>query len=271
MESLEFFWMDGWVEEKYLKMSHNRSFLFGDGFFESMRWSGEKTCFLWDYHWKRLQKTINALAFPWPENLDEITFITLIKDKIPDNSIHDWRVKLIFWRQGEGRYQPENCRLAIFFQIDQCHTPWIQRIDSVDIAESIFIPRHPLSWIKSTSCMTYVAAGRERKQKAVDDLILKNEQGFVIEGSYSCVFWSRNNTIFYPDPALGGLDSCMNRFLLGFWKTRGWNVRQERVQWKSIPKELDWIAFGSGMGIRILPLHTQPNLPELFPATWFRQ
>lgn len=271
MENLEFFWMDGWVDEKLLKMSHNRSFLYGDGFFESMRWDGEKSCFLWSYHWIRLQKTIRALAFPWPEYLDEDRFASLIREKIPSQRLHDWRLKIIFWRQGEGRYQPENCRLAFCLQIDAWQQPWVQKISSLSMAETIFIPKHPLSWIKSTSCMLYVAAGRERQQKQVDDLILRNELGFVIEGSFSCIFWSHQNTIYYPDPELGGLDSCMKRFLLDYWRTKDVDCRQERVQWESIPTDLDWIAFGSGMGIRYMPLGSYPNLATIFPELWLRQ
>lgn len=250
MEKKELFWLNGWVSQKELKLSQNRAFLFGDGFFESMRWTGKGDCLLWDWHWDRFSRTISALQFPIPANFTNDYFHSLIKAVLPTPSENDWRVKVVFWRHGDGKYQPENVQLAFMLTVEPYLFPVIQTIKRVALAERIFIPHHPLSWIKSTSCMLYVAASMERERRNLDDLILKNENGYVIEGTYSCLFWAHDKVVYVPDPELGGLDSCMKRYLIHFWGQKGIPVRFVQEKWDLIPK-LDWLGFGSGMGLRI--------------------
>lgn len=265
MEKRELFWIGEWISPNDLLISENRAFLYGDGFFESMRWLPDLTCLLWDFHWDRIFRTFHALNFPVPEFFTETWFKNLLQNQIAQNSKHDWRVKVVFWRQGGGKYQPENARLAFMATIEPMESPWIQTIENVGIAESVFIPKHPLSWIKTTSSMLYVAAATERVNRNLDDLILRNEQGYVIEGSYSCLFWAKSDTIFLPDSSLGGLDSCMRKFLVLYWHKKGFRVQMVQEKWSDIP-DVDWIGFGSGMGLRILPINRKVDFCNALPA-----
>lgn len=263
MDKKELFWLNGWISEKELSLSHNRAFLYGDGFFESMRWKTDGSSPLWHFHWERLSRTLKVLNFPVPDFFTEAYFKSLIEDQLPQNPDFDSRVKVQFWRHGEGKYQPENTRLAFMMTVEPYPFPWIQTIEKVGIAESVFIPWHPLSWIKTTSSMLNVAAATERVNRGLDDVVLKNEQGFVIEGSYSCLFWMKDNVVFLPDHGLGGLDSCMRKFLLQFWKEQGIPTQMVNEKWTEIP-EVDWIGFGSGMGLRV-KMYKEADFVKWFP------
>lgn len=264
MEKKELFWMEDWIDHKDLKMSENRAFLYGDGFFESMRWQSDLSCHLWNFHWERLSRTMVALQFPVPAYFTEIYFKCLIQNNLEFESNTDVRVKVVFWRQGEGKYNPENTKLAFMLTIESYSLPWIQTIEKVGLAETVFIPKHPLSWIKTTSSMLYVAASIERQNRNLDDVILKNENGFAIEGSYSCLFWGKDGCVFLPDSELGGLDSCMRRFLISHWMEKGIKIQLAREKWEILPK-MDWIGFGSGLGLRILPQKKSVNFQEFLP------
>lgn len=264
MEKRELFWLNGWVDEKDLIMRHNRSFLFGDGFFETIRMSKNGNCLLWPFHWNRILQTRIALNFPWPTEFSETHFQELIYSQFPKNATSDYRLKLIFWRQGEGRYLPENCQLAFRLTLEPCSFPWIQPIQKLGLAQSGWIPTHPLSWIKSTSAQVYVAASMERQRGDYDDLILKNQDGFVIEGTYSCLFWTKNGRVFLPEKKLGGIASCMRKFLLKFWEQKGVRVEMVSEKWNAIP-EVDGIGFGNGMGVRFLEIKPSSGFKNLLP------
>jgi branched-chain amino acid aminotransferase len=146
----EFFWNNGWKEPESLKMSENRSFLFGDGFFETMRFYPDQLTELWPFHWDRLQKSIKALQFLWPEEFTEAFLLHEIRTRLPRQTEKDFRVKIVFFRTGDGRYTPVNCGLAFLLSIESCPQPWIQTITKIDKAETVFLAKHTFSWIKTT-------------------------------------------------------------------------------------------------------------------------
>jgi branched-subunit amino acid aminotransferase/4-amino-4-deoxychorismate lyase len=129
----------------------------------------------------------------------------------------------------------------------------------------IVIERLPFSWIKSTSALSYVIVGMEKVERNLDDLILCNSDGFVVEGSYSCLFWAKDGILFVTDKCLGGLESCMKSFLTNYWRVNNFEVKEERIRFEEILKS-DWIGFGSATGIRIWT--SEGKIPDLdfFPA-----
>lgn len=238
------------MEPESLKMSENRSFLFGDGFFESMRFYPDRLTELWPFHWDRLQRSIRALQFPWPENLSEAFLLHEIRTRLPRQAQNDIRVKLLFFRTGEGRYTPENCGLAFLLSIDTCLQPWIQTISKIAKAETVFLGKHTFSWIKTTSAQPYVMANLERQQRNLDDLLLCDENGKVVEGCYSSICWQKDGIICFPSRELGGFDSCHRRFLESVWTEKRRPFTEAIMNAEEV-LEADWICFGGATGIRI--------------------
>lgn len=250
MNETEWLWMGEWKQPTDFPLNENRSFLYGDGFFESMRWHPDGTCQLWHLHWERLQRTLAALKYPWPAYLGKDEFANLIREKFPKNSAHDLRVKILFWRQGPGKYAPDRSQIAFLLSIEPYPFPWVQTIENVALAQTVSIAWHPFSWIKSTSAMAYVMASIEREERKLDDLVLPNADGYLIEGSYACLFWAMGEILYLTDHSLGGLDSCMRRYLEAWWKEKNFKVEAVRAKFEEL-ETADWIGFGSGMGLRI--------------------
>ena len=265
MSSIQHLWIDKWVEPPIVPLSENRSFLFGDGFFETMRWSPEKQCHLWDFHWNRIQKTVKALQFPWPTVWENGSFFEWVASKIPNEGLFDFRVKLVFFRVGKGRYAPEVTSPGIWFEIEPIMLPWVQTISRIGQSEKVIIAKTPFSWVKSTSALHYVMAGIEKKERNLDDLVLTDSNGFLVEGSFSSIFWSRGGKLFLPAEYLGGLDSCMRKFLIQYWNQNKIGFEEVEKSWPEV-ENADWIAFGSGTGIRFwlnglqnIPFHILPE------------
>jgi branched-subunit amino acid aminotransferase/4-amino-4-deoxychorismate lyase len=250
MEKNDFLWRNGWQPSNALPLDLNRSFLFGDGFFESMRFPSGKESPFWHFHWDRLFRSLKALDFPFPESWDQASFLQLISEKLPANSSSDIRVKLIFFRIGGARYLPENAETAFLLQWQPITTEWVSYMQKPGICESIRVPDHAFSWIKSTSALIYVQAAKEREAKEVDDLLLCNADGYVVEGCHSSLSWFREGNLCFPDRTLGGLDSCHRRFLEADWQERGVNWIEEKVKPKEHIQTAHWICFGGGTGAR---------------------
>ena len=82
----------------------NRSFLYGDGFFETMRIS-KSAIPLWPYHEKRLLSNLEILQFQWEEtNLPELLHRSILQTSA---EIDEGRARLTIYRSGGGAYLPD--------------------------------------------------------------------------------------------------------------------------------------------------------------------
>lgn len=159
-------------------------------------------------------------------------------------------MKLVFFRTGGARYLPENSELAFYMEWEPILTDWVNYMQKPGVCESVQVPNHSFSWIKSTSAMVYVQAAKERQEKGFDDLLLCSPEGYVVEGCHSSLSWFRNGKPGFPDRRLGGLDSCHRRFLEADWKQRGIAWIEECVKAEELLDSADWICFGGGTGAR---------------------
>lgn len=250
MEKNDFLWWNGWQSEAAIPLGQNRSFLFGDGFFESMRFPSGKASPFWTFHWDRLCRSLKALGFQMPESWTETSFLELVSAKIPLHSPSDVRVKLVFFCVGGTRYLRENPEMAFLLQTEPLISDWISYLGKPGICRSVHLVPHEFSWIKSTSALPYVMAARERTEQGVDDLLLCSSEGYVVEGCHSSLCWFRDGRLCFPDRRLGGLDSVHRRFLEADWKKRSISWEEESVLPEDLLASADWICFGGGTGAR---------------------
>jgi branched-subunit amino acid aminotransferase/4-amino-4-deoxychorismate lyase len=263
-EGLEKLWFDGdWQDPASLSLFENRSFLFGDGFFETIRISEKQVCPLWSYHWNRIKDSLEALSFPVPHLFSEKYLWKLILSILPQNPNHDFRLKLIFFRKGRGKYTPEHDALAIYFLLEPLSHPWLSNFYTLGLCESVSLSPRNFSWIKSTSALPYVMAALERNRKSLDELIICHADGFVLEGSFSALFWLRSGKVYTADPDWGGIRSVMKSFLLDFWGKSGQRLDFEKLPYSEL-SEVDAIIFVNGLGFRILEM--KPSGEIEFPA-----
>jgi branched-chain amino acid aminotransferase len=195
----------------------NRSFLYGDGFFETMR-IYKNDIPLWDYHMARAKSTAEFLECSW--SIDSESLKTNILNQ--NTEAHEV-VRLSFFRIGGGTYTPEGSELDCDYIYRGNKSPntrfvlstddfnnAVQEIETTDIGlyTEISKPCNSLSGIKSTSALFYVKAGLYlKKQDGIQDLLLINEHGRVCEGLSSNVLILKNGDwIAVPDsegPVLG--------------------------------------------------------------------
>ena len=210
-------------DTKNLKLSfENRGFLFGDGFFETIKVNNNKI-FNFKMHSKRIKKSLNLLCldFEFCEEKIKNNILSLTKK----NNITSASVKLIFFRSSEGRYFPKtnNCSILVSCKNDKPNFSLNNvRINTFDeIKKSINF----LSSLKSLNSLTYVLSAISAKKQGYDEAVIFNEQNFAIETTSSNLFFVCNNKLFTPHLNQGCVEGTMRELIIN-----NFNVTEIKVK-----------------------------------------
>ena len=210
-------------ESKDLKLSfENRGFLFGDGFFETIIVVNNKI-FNFKMHSKRIKKSLNLLCLEFDFCEEKIKNNILLLTK--KNKINSASVKLVFFRNSEGRYFPKtnNCSMLLSCKNNKPNFLLNDvRINTFyDIKKSINI----LSSLKSLNSLTYVMSAISAKKQGYDEAIIFNEKNFVIETTSSNLFFVLNNKLFTPHLNQGCVEGTMRELIIN-----NFNVKEIKVK-----------------------------------------
>lgn len=185
----------------------NRGFLYGDGFFETIRTVNGSVPLL-PFHLKRIKKALEIYQLEPEAVLSEEWLESLIdKDKNPNHLI-----RISFYRDGVGSYLPMNNYFKTHIRLsDATQTFWLpaEHDLSADIVNApnsggnILIypdpkPIHSTLTVKSLSSAYYVLAAKYMADKSADHLILTNEAGHLLEELRSNIYLEIDGSIFLP-------------------------------------------------------------------------
>jgi branched-chain amino acid aminotransferase len=201
----------------------NRGFLYGDGFFESIR-VHQSEIPLAEFHLERIIQAIEILKIEPAFDINQEFLYNAIKPQ----DLSEARVRINFFRDGLGTYQPETNKLAFNMNISETTEGFFlptglnlrEELSSApvqpgEIAMNDEIkPRHPLYTIKSLSSAFYVLASLKKKELNADYLLLLNEQEQIIEELSSNLIMVKDDMIFTPPLDSGKVLGATLRFIL---------------------------------------------------------
>jgi branched-subunit amino acid aminotransferase/4-amino-4-deoxychorismate lyase len=188
----------------------NRAFHFGDGLFESVRIVDGTPRFL-DAHWARLVTGAEELRIKLPDGMDREIFGKVISELVLACGISSGRVRFTLYRGGGGQYRPEQNEGVYAIEAtplaDAYHVLNEQGL-TVDIWPEMRKPINVLSRLKTLNCHYYIMAALWAQQRGLDDCLLQNERGNIIESSSGNLFIVSNSVLYTPslvDGCLGGV------------------------------------------------------------------
>lgn len=203
MKTLIYF-QNKWQKPGSAKISIlDRSVLFGDSIFETLRTSAQKLE-LFEEHFKRLKQSSKLSGIPVPKSKNEIKKIMFQGIK-KVNSENNLRIRLVVTR-GENELMlmpPQKAKPELFMivsEIKSIKRPLKVLISSYERVSSKAVP----SIIKNGNYFNQILALKEAQTKGFDDAIFLNSQGFVAEATTSNVFCVKNNVLYTP-PLESGL------------------------------------------------------------------
>ena len=215
----------------------NRAFRYGDGFFETMHANGLDIQFV-EEHYKRIIKATKILKL----NLPDFFSLEFLKNQISGlltrrKLFQAARIKLTIYRTGEGYYIPNSNSSDILIEAFYLGKgPYELNSEGIIIGiyDEMHKPKSIYSSIKSINAQFYIMAGIFAKENRFDDVLLLNEEGFIIEATSSNIFVVKGKTIITPNLTMGCVEGIMRDQIISIAQQLGYKVLYNNIT----PKDL---------------------------------
>jgi branched-subunit amino acid aminotransferase/4-amino-4-deoxychorismate lyase len=186
----------------------SRALRFGEGLIETMFFYG-KTLRHFDFHYERLCNSLKELHFP---PIEKYTFEkelarTIIANQNPEKGIlraefflNESAFELQFWIE--------------FIPVKDDHGEWRSKGLLLGISNKVVKCADSISHLKSCSRLLYIIAKQEAIQLELDDILICNPDGNLVECTHSNIFIVKSQNICTPPLSEGCVNGVMRRFLL---------------------------------------------------------
>jgi branched-chain amino acid aminotransferase len=195
----------------------NRAFRYGDSLFESIRFTNGKIMFLAD-HVKRIKLSMTTLRMNVPAEFTSANIEHLILNLMERNNLKkEARIRLTVFRNEGGFYTPDTNDISFLMESEALEAPGYtlnQKGLWVDIYAEIKKQINKISNLKTGSALMYVMAGITKKSLRLDDCLLVNENGHIIESINANIFVIKNGTLYTSPIADGCIDGVMRKQIL---------------------------------------------------------
>ncbi len=208
----------------------NRSFRYGDALFETIHACGTEAQFL-ELHLNRLRQSMKVLRMTVPVYFTAGNIAQIITKLLNKNRIFGGaRIRMTVFRDAEGLYTPLKHDVSFIIEslpLDADHYELNQRGYMIDIYPDMPKPTNSLSSLKSTSALFYVMAGIFKAEKGLDDCLLLNDKGHLVESISSNLFLIKNSTIYTPSLTEGCLPGIMRQVIISLMPVAGFDFNEE--------------------------------------------
>ena len=209
----------------------NRSFTYGDGFFETLR-AVDGNIPLWDYHWARMTATADFLGFDKPNQWSSMYLkaqCLSLTEQIPQAAL-----KIIIFRSGKGKYHSENSSTCWVIRCSPSESRlprWPENGLKISLHKLPLLPSDvPYSWIKKTAALPYILADDIRVAGGWDELLLHNTDHEIAEAVYHNIFLISERLLITPPLASGCVSGVMRAFLQDHAKLLGFEWVEKPVR-----------------------------------------
>jgi branched-subunit amino acid aminotransferase/4-amino-4-deoxychorismate lyase len=236
MDELKYICYNGKILSNHeLQLSYqNRAFQYGDGLFETMHSSGDKVHFFYE-HFERLIRSMKLLKMEIPVRFSVDTYgiqkdisRILIKNKI----FKGGRVRFSVFRQTGGFYAPDSNEVDYLIECNPIASDmYVLNAKGylVDLYEEMPKPVNIFSRIKLTSSIFNVMAGIYKNENQLDECLVINTKGNIIEGVSSNIFVVKDNLIITPSIREGCLPGIMRQKIVELARKSGFVVQDDTI------------------------------------------
>ena len=213
---------NGALQDSDFHMSFaNRSFLYGDGVFETLKIANNKILF-WEDHYFRLMASLRIVRMDIPmsftmEYIEEQILVLVRAMNIHESA----RVRFTAYRNSEGFYLPNNNSISFVIQaskLDNLKYNYSPIQFEVDLYKDFIVPKQLLSTLKTTNKITNVTASIFAKENQLDSTLLLNENKNVIEAANGNLFMLTENKLITPPISEGCLNGVMRKQIIAIAK-----------------------------------------------------
>lgn len=203
-------------KDKFHISPDNRSFRYGDGFFETMKiMNGE--ILLANFHFTRFFSSLNLLSFDIPSLYTKEYFSALIQNVVIKNK-HSFnaRVRLTVYRSNGGLYDPEDHHpnfVIQSWQLQQVNEMNVNGLD-IDIYTEARKVCDSFSMVKSNNYLPYTMGALWAKKNKLNDCLLLNPYNNICDSTIANVFIVQDKAIKTPAVAEGCVNGVARSYLI---------------------------------------------------------
>lgn len=211
----------------------NRSFLYGDGIFETLKIVNNTILFFED-HYFRLMASMRIIRMEIPMDFTmeylEGQVLKLVQNLKIENSS---RVRITVFRNEGGFYTPTDNTVSFVIHaqpVEKQNYCFQKNRFEVDLYKDFMITKQLLSTLKTTNKIIHVTGSIFAKENQLDCCLLINEEKNVIEATNGNLFLFSNNKLITPPISEGCLNGIMRKqILLLAKKMDGIEVAEEPI------------------------------------------
>lgn len=189
--------------------ARDRGLLLGDGLFETIRIVDGRAPLLVQ-HLHRLATGCGLLRMPAPPADLADALDALIRTN--HGEVGFARITVTRGSGQRGYEPPAAAEPLIIIDVGPWHAP--DRPFTVCLAEHPILPHPILRKIKHTSALPRVFLRDEARRRGAQEALLVNTGEYLVEGVATNLFWVRQNVVYTPDLAQGGLPGVARDFVL---------------------------------------------------------
>jgi branched-chain amino acid aminotransferase len=208
---------NGLLQDNFLITSLNRSFLYGDGIFETLKIVDGKILFSED-HYFRLMASMRIVRMKIPMDFTlEIFENQVISLTNALNCSHSARVRLTIFRNDGGLYLPNQNSISYIIEATSLASKKYeitQDYFEVDLFKDSFVSAQLLSTLKTTSKILNVTASIFAKENDLNTCLLLNDKKNVVEAIAGNLFMLTGNKLITPPISEGCLNGIMRKQII---------------------------------------------------------
>jgi branched-chain amino acid aminotransferase len=239
--------------DKFLISANNRSFRYGDGFFETMKIINGKIV-LRDYHFERLFSSLELLQFDkpgyfTPQYLEEQITELVLKNKHSKLA----KIRLMIFRGDAELYGTQNNFPNYIIQTWERNETYNQ-FNKDGFVTDIFKDARKVcdnySHVKSNNYLPYIMASLWAQKNKLNDAIVLNAYGRVADATIANVFILKDGIVKTPALTEGCVSGVMRRHLLKCMRDEGMPVEETSLTVEDIMQAREVFLTNAGYGIR---------------------
>lgn len=238
------------INRNDLKLSEkNRGFLYGDGFFESIKIFNRKP-FNFENHFKRIQSSANYLDLIF--KISKQDFLNIIIELLENNKIINGYIRISVFRESLGKYCPDSNDSSFIISSKEdkksCFTVNSNYLN-LGVYKENLKSNSKISNLKSLNSLLYVMASKYALENKYDDVLLLNTNENIIESTNSNLFVFNKGVVFTPPLSDGCVDGSMRKLLLSIIKNE-YEIKVQSLSFQQIQQSEEIILSNAISGVR---------------------
>ena len=191
----------------------NRGFLYGDGFFESIKIFNQSP-FNFNNHYNRIE--LSAVFLGLEFSLSKQELLIKLTELIHSNNLENGSIRITIFRDSDGKYYPNSNESSyIITSLDDKNSSFHKNNSlSLGVFNDNLKSKSKLSNIKSLNSLLYVLASKYAKINGFDDVLLLNSNNNIIESTNSNLFLKEHDVVYTPPLSDGCVDGSMRKLLI---------------------------------------------------------